>query len=792
MSALQFRPPEQRPRVSDREWRDALEFCDESQLTLVLGASARDVLPDWARERIAGNLADNTQRLERIRALQFQVGDWLASAGIEFLFLKGTTQSPHFVSDPRLRVQYDLDLFCSPKDGQRAWDLLAAKGYERLPGTGDHRTDHLPPLIHKTGWQWAGNYFDPDAPLALELHFQFWDEPMERFPAPGVEDFWTRRTGHTLDTPDSLAYAALHMLRHLLRGSLRPYHVYEMAWFLEHHATRCDFWDRWRELHAPELRRLEAISFRLAREWFGCDLGPVAEDELARLPGKVQDWFASFSSSPLEGLASPNKDELWLHLAMLGSIRDKTAVLRRKLLPMQLPGPVDDTVLLPDEQITWAMRIRGRAKNAGFLAGRIVHHLRSVPQLVGSGLRWKMRSTGISGGYWTFLGASSLFNLGLFVYVLLYNLYLLDLGFREDFVGQITSASTAGCVAGTLPAAALARRFGLGRMLLASFGSIGLVSVLRVVFTGAAPLLGLSFMHGLAFSVLAVSIAPAIARLTTEKARSTGFSISTATSIGLGILGGWVGGQLPGWLGGKRPALLAGCGLVALALLPVSRLRIAPAPVEGTKLYPRNRFVVRFLIVFALWNLATGSFNPFFNTYFASHLHASVERIGVIFSGSQLAQVVALLLAPLVLRRFGIVSGTAGMLMATALALGCLAVAPAGLAAALLFSSYTAFQWMSEPGINTLLMDRVREPERGGAAALMMLVSFGAQFVASFAGGVSIAKLGYPALLAGAAGLSAVAAIAFRSLPGPDAAPALRPLEPPSLLRSSAPGTAPD
>jgi len=245
---------------------------------------------------------------------------------------------------------------------------------------------------------------------------------------------------------------------------------------------------------------------------------------------------------------------------------------------------------------------------------------------------------------------------------------------------------------------------------------------------------------------------------------------------------------LPGWLGGTQSALLAGCAMAALALWPAARLRIAPAPAEGAKLYPRSRFVVRFLIVFAIWNLATGSFNPFFNTYFAGHLHTPVERIGLIFSGAQLAQVAALLLAPLVLRRLGIMAGTAAMLMATALALGGLTAGPAGLAAGVLYASYTAFQWMSEPGMNTLMMDRVQQQERSGAAALMMLVAFAAQLVASFAGGASIAKFGYPVLLACAAGLAAIAAAGFRSLP----AEAVRAAEPPRLFPASAADTSPD
>jgi MFS family permease len=747
----------------DLPWHEVLDFCDRTSLTLTFGVVASESLPDWVRAHIALNLVENTERLARTRALQDQVSEWLTATGIPYIFLKGTTQSPHFVSDPRLRPQYDLDLFCPPEDARRAWNLLVERGYEPIEKPGAHPTDHLPSLVRKTGWEWrGGSHFDPEIPLAIEVHLQFWDERTERLRAPGTDEFWTRRNGQALDTPDALAYSALHLLRHLLRGSARACNVYEIAWFLERHSGEAQFWNRWREIHGPELRRLEAIAFRLAREWFGCALGPVAEEEVSRLPARVQEWFEAFAFSPLESRFHPNKDELWLHLAMLDSARDKLAVVRRRLLP-QLPGPVD-AVCIPDEQLTVGRRMLKYARTARFLAGRAVFHTRALAALLQSGVRWRMRSSGLSGGYWLFLGASSFFVLGMFIYVLLYNLYLLDLGFREDFVGQVSSASTAGMVAAILPAAAIARRWGLGKMLSVSFASVGAISAVRVLVSSRAPLLALAFLSGVAMSLYVVSLAPAIARLTSDKARATGFSVSTSSSIALGIFGNWLGGHLPGWLGGKRPAMLAGCALVALALWPSARLRIGPAPAEGTKLYPRNRFVVRFLIVWAIWNLATGSFNPFFTTFFA-RLHTPVERIGLIMSGSQLAQVVALMLAPLVLRKMGLVSGTAAMMMATALALGGLAAGPAGWVAAAVFMTFTSCQWMSDPGVNTLLMDRVREQERTGASALTMLVAFAAQLVASLAGGAAIARFGYSAMLACAAGLAAVAALAFRALP---------------------------
>src|SRR5580692_2392787 len=137
MAALQFPSSKWGTGLSPRgalappvQWGELLDFCDRSSLTLVFGAVAGDALPDWVHKRIAVNLVENTERLERARALQVQVGEWLDAAGIQYIFIKGTTQSPHFVSDPRLRPQYDVDLFCPPEGARRAWDLLIERGYE--------------------------------------------------------------------------------------------------------------------------------------------------------------------------------------------------------------------------------------------------------------------------------------------------------------------------------------------------------------------------------------------------------------------------------------------------------------------------------------------------------------------------------------------------------------------------------------------------------------------------------------------------------------------------------------
>src|ERR1039458_10758001 len=121
---------------------------------------------------------------------------WLAQPfarqAIEFVALKGLTQCPLFGSQPEDRPQYDVDLFIPRETIGPARDLLLASGYHSLEGVEHLPTDHLPALVRKTGWEFRGDFFDPEAPLPIEIHFRFWNGVRECLPAPGVEDFWQR------------------------------------------------------------------------------------------------------------------------------------------------------------------------------------------------------------------------------------------------------------------------------------------------------------------------------------------------------------------------------------------------------------------------------------------------------------------------------------------------------------------------------------------------------------------------------------------------------------------------
>ena len=162
--------------------------------------------------------------------------------------------------------------------------------------------------------------------------------------------------------------------------------------------------------------------------------------------------------------------------------------------------------------------------------------------------------------------------------------------------------------------------------------------------------------------------------------------------------------------------------------------------------------------------IATASFNSFGTAYLSLRLHLSLEKIGKVFSGGQAFQVAALACGPLLIRRFGehryvvlTAFGTACMLLFLALAPGQLALAG--------YLSYMTLQYMNEPSLFGLLMNRVGETQRTGASSLMFLTMSLAGVLAAAITGKAITRFDYPVCLLSAALIAALATLLFSLLP---------------------------
>ncbi len=796
LSALQFQDARREGlrRLPDAEWNRVLSDWHVVRLTLPLRQVCGDELPAWVRERIDVFFADNALRFERIKNAYSCAAKTLEESGLDYLVIKGFSLWPGYTDHPKYRPQSDIDLFCPPETVLRARDALLALGYTSSLQRGQGSTEHLPILTPRNSWIWRGNHFDPDIPISLELHFTWWDSANHRIHPQGLEDFWARRVMREIDgltfpglkPADNLGYTALNLLRNLLLSALATEQVYGLARFLHSHADDCEFWERWRHLHPESLRRLEAISFRLASEWFACRLSDQAKEEVDRLPRPVQEFFRHFSKATLSPSFNPRKDGMWLHLDLMESRADKSVILRQRIIPVRLqtpaiaPGESGETRAgnqasrNPLSQAAHACR--QSIEYATWFVMRGSYHVALFPVRLWRGLSYRVSRKNLGRQFWTFFAASFCFDLGMTMYFFLYNLYLLDCGFKEDFLGLMMSFMNIGSIACTIPAAILIQRLGIRRSLLTCIALLSAVFAVRAMIAPRSGVLALALLGGFLTTIWAVAISPAIAQLTDEQSRPFGFSVVFSSGIGVGILANLAASRLPGLFVRLSPALsatqakqvvlLVASAIVALGLIPLSLLRIQAQPSCEQKLYPRNPFLLRFLPALAVWSLVTGSLSPMANVYFSQYLHTPLERMGIIFSFSNLFQVLGILLAPFLFRKLGLVSGVACTQLVVALLLGFLAATSGALPAAMIYVCYTGFLWMSEPGMFSLLMSGVAPGERAGASALNFLVISLVQAGAVAATGASFARFGYPAVLGTIAGTALIAAVAFRVLLG--------------------------
>jgi len=172
------------------------------------------------------------------------------------------------------------------------------------------------------------------------------------------------------------------------------------------------------------------------------------------------------------------------------------------------------------------------------------------------------------------------------IFLLLYNLYLVALGYQEDFIGFLSMAQMGAIAAGAIPTGALAERYGPRLILIIGTVVIAVGALGMSVVTSPVSLVLLNIITGIGFAMpLAVNTGPS-ERTLVFAANSAAISIaSTAGSL--------IGGQLPGLfstlfqLGGSesipayRLSLAFGAAVGLLAAVPMARTTDTGAACTG-------------------------------------------------------------------------------------------------------------------------------------------------------------------------------------------------------------------
>ncbi len=267
-----------------------------------------------------------------------------------------------------------------------------------------------------------------------------------------------------------------------------------------------------------------------------------------------------------------------------------------------------------------------------------------------------------------FLVHTALSGLGLALLVLLYNLYIVSLGFKEDMIGLVTLVACTVAVIAALPLGMALQMLGYRRALaLGAFGTAASIALPLLIPTGEA-LIATEFIWGVGFTLLVISGGPFMTENSTPEQRAHFFSLQFVLATMTAFVGNLIGGELPRWfgnllsVGAESPHAYQGALGVAVVLLLISIVPLlfihhAPAhqaPAARSRLVIRNRAnVIRLLTPFILGAFSAGMIVPFANVLWKQTQNLSDSSIGNIFALSALLTAALGMFSPMLTRRFG-------------------------------------------------------------------------------------------------------------------------------------------
>lgn len=333
-----------------------------------------------------------------------------------------------------------------------------------------------------------------------------------------------------------------------------------------------------------------------------------------------------------------------------------------------------------------------------------------------------------------FLGYSLLAELGAGIWSVMFNLYLLRLGFPISFVGTFWLVNMLCHGAGALPAGVIADRYGRRRAFFVAT-AISLLAQGSLLFSlEPTAILVLGAVAGLGESFHGVTGAPFMADNSEPAERPYLFSLNASFLQFSRFTGSLAGGVLPlTWAtvlgappldpGAARLALLSGLPLTLLALTPLVLMHERPvALAESFADLVTLRNVVHPALIAQLTLLGLmvgtgfGLTTRFFNIFFQEARLASDTQVGTILALGAVASAIAVLLSPALAQGWGKARSILLTQACSVPFLLAMALVPSLSAVTAFFVVRNALYSVSQPLRNQLAMDLAVSRERGTTA----------------------------------------------------------------------------
>lgn len=339
-----------------------------------------------------------------------------------------------------------------------------------------------------------------------------------------------------------------------------------------------------------------------------------------------------------------------------------------------------------------------------------------------------------------YLVSTTITGLSLRIHWLLLNLYVLELGFHEDFLGLLQAVPAFVALFTAFPAGLLTNRIGRRQvMLLGGFGqAMALTGIL--IQRKQTAMVAMMALYGASLNLYKVSTAPFIMEISDPDDRTTLFSADFSLNTLAGVGGALLGGCLPMWFGrwlgqpaesavSYRLALAVGAGLQLLAMIPigmVSQSSGSPSQCSTRLVLPswtesRPRLVVQLALPHAMSAMALAMTLSLMNVFFKDRFPIAHSTLGWVFALQSLFISGAALLGPAMTWRWGKIQTVLATQLASIpflLALGLVSVFPAAVAA---FWTCMALMYLGYPLYQSFAMEQVSEREQATANSLICM-----------------------------------------------------------------------
>ena len=264
-----------------------------------------------------------------------------------------------------------------------------------------------------------------------------------------------------------------------------------------------------------------------------------------------------------------------------------------------------------------------------------------------------------------YLFATALINIGFGIFYADFNLYVLSMGMKPDFLGIILSLAPFAEGLSSIPIGFLAEKIGFKRSLIMVYIVLGLAYFSQIISPNRSLIMLGSFMVGLVAGGNFIIQLPFISHFTKED-RNQAFTLTMLVYYIMYAVGGLIGGYLPAIIN----AVIMNETLSYRIILAVSTLFVVsgalpmwfvdedkPDPNKKISLDPYLKGIDRNTIKFAVVELFVGIglafIISFLNVIFVYYFHVSLEFYGTTMALLVIPTALFLFLGPAIAERIG-------------------------------------------------------------------------------------------------------------------------------------------